>query len=219
MSSPTKKASEAAAQLVADWDDQNAELEPSLKDMQRLALAIDAHTDAALASRGAVNAELLRVVEFFADCLAQRNVNPAQRNVAAFREKWGVPIEESLDEFSARIVRAALSRASQQPQQQGAGQPPATTGAEGGGERYVLGEGYGVGKGILSDGPNIGAFAWVGLTAGPGDGRACPLTFPSESLSRILDGKLTSDKPRRRFRLVLEVIPAAETARTEGGEG
>lgn len=75
-------------------------------------------------------------------------------------------------------------------------------------ERYVLGEGYGLGKGILSDGENVGAFAWVGLTTEPGGAVVCPLTFPT--ISRVRDGVITQPQSRRKFRLVLEVIEDAE---------
>ena len=74
-------------------------------------------------------------------------------------------------------------------------------------ERYVLGEGYGIGKGILSDGPNKGSFAWVGLTTEPGGSVACPLTFPNTS--PVSGGVIQRPETRRKFRLVLEVIAEA----------
>lgn len=74
-------------------------------------------------------------------------------------------------------------------------------------ERYVLGEGYGLGRGILSDGPNQGAFAWIGLTSKPGGTRAEPLVFPNTN--RVIEGQVRSPGSRRKFRLVLEVIAEA----------
>lgn len=75
-------------------------------------------------------------------------------------------------------------------------------------ERYVLGEGYGLGKGVLNDGPHKGAFAWIGLTDKPSGAVALPLTFPDTS--RVIGGVVQQPKSRRKFRLVLEVIAEAE---------
>ena len=75
-------------------------------------------------------------------------------------------------------------------------------------KRYVLGEGYGLGKGILSDTEHKGAFAWVGLTAEPGGTTVIPLVFPNTS--RIVGGKIDNPSARRKFRLVLEVIEEAK---------
>lgn len=54
---------------------------------------------------------LLRVAEFFADCQAQRRIKPAWRDVPAFREKWGIPIEESVEQFAERITNEAIKAA------------------------------------------------------------------------------------------------------------
>ncbi len=74
-------------------------------------------------------------------------------------------------------------------------------------ERYVLGEGYGLGKGIVRDGPHKGKFAWVGLTTHPGLATACPLALPSAK--KIKYGRVSNPETRRKFRLVLEVVEDA----------
>ena len=128
---------------------------------KEIALAIDA----ALASRGAVNAELERMfpiqvgysnstaaphphkipwsIAQLAYSVYARNYGSRQ-TLERLAERGGFSAGEMdgfLPDWRDRCsevtalraqLAAALSRASQQPQQQGAGQPPATTGAEGG---------------------------------------------------------------------------------------
>lgn len=80
-------------------------------------------------------------------------------------------------------------------------------------ERYVLGEGFGLGKGILNDGPNKGAFAWIGLTADRDGVVACPLRFPNTRA--VVGCKCAEPRTRRKFRLVLEVIEEAPEPMTD----
>lgn len=70
--------------------------------------------------------------------------------------------------------------------------------------RIVLGEGYGVGKGMIEDG-----FKWVGLSCHPGS--AMPVTLRHNDFDRIVNGVVKNPGRRRRFRLVLEVIEEAGT--------
>lgn len=78
--------------------------------------------------------------------------------------------------------------------------------------RCVLGEGYGLGKGVC-DG---GKFKWVGLSQSAGSTDAVELTFPT--VQPIIEGKIAHPETRRRFRLVLEVVDVpVRVAPSEGG--
>lgn len=53
--------------------------------------------------------DLLEVARFFADCLRTRREG-LKRDVPAFRARWNVPIELTVEEFSTELVRAALAK-------------------------------------------------------------------------------------------------------------
>lgn len=66
-------------------------------------------------------------------------------------------------------------------------------------ERIVLGEGYGLGRGMVGD-----QFSWIGLADSPGSSVVAKLKH--DDFDRIVDNKIDPIRRRRKFRLVLEVI-------------
>lgn len=71
--------------------------------------------------------------------------------------------------------------------------------------RYVLGEGYALGQGVVED----GSFGWIGLGDSADKTKVMPLRFPRELITPVIDGSVQRPGTRRKFRLVLEVIESS----------
>lgn len=75
-------------------------------------------------------------------------------------------------------------------------------------ERFVLGEGFAVARGVLRDGPGRGQCGWVGLTTNPASVQPLPLAMP-RTYAEIVGDKVLGSERRRKYRLVLEVVEEA----------